>query len=475
MWHKELREHLKQIRPPAIGDLSLRAQTTLSLGGLAAISLTALSLLQSLLVPDSGVPGIHEILFERGGITYSHWPKDLDNRLGEDVKDRLDQARVGLSRLDFLVANIQPRTFDLVVDTDNPFVWRPLQDNWRLGLEIFRAAGHLERLIVKQWLDQSNFSPHLSSMEKWVVTDFILYEFVGLRHIYDPFSQTLVPLGRSPQWPDILLTWEEFCHTRLRPIELLDFCPQSPPPVVPPPDLEWSYFQMFTYLLIQDFRSLALPQQLEWLFRVGQRDFVRPNLSESATEEIPEKFPTAAQNKKLEATPKISTPHFSSLRRKIQLPPRAPAAADPLEAQSRLEAPVDRHVNLVVLFEDQNLYRESKDSFINQASTHQSNLSYFPWPKLTRPFSAASHLPSRAPTNLTAAAPQNWLSYDREVFSLQTMRDIYLPNLAFKIHRLVWISCKSESPPPLWAALTESLIRIGHCPGDPTPELAWLL
>lgn len=131
-----------------------------------------------------------------------------------------------LSSITNALESIRPfeKKLRLIIRKDNPLKFEIKNSQLQIGTSLLRAEGHLERGLIKLWIDEKKSAKNVQTQlsdEVWA--DFLYYAIKGSLAMEDPLTGVQTRVGMT-QWPQVLKNTETYCDSAWKLSEHFESC-----------------------------------------------------------------------------------------------------------------------------------------------------------------------------------------------------------------------------------------------------------
>lgn len=130
------------------------------------------------------------------------------NKYTEDIAKRLEVIATVLKQSQLELPSLQ-----ITVDETKPLVFKVQQRKLLIGSALLEASSHLERGIIKTWLDHNIKSSKFAvSLFNESLSDLIYFIIFGHLDIQDPLNHGVAKLNTA-KWPQVLKNLDTYCES----------------------------------------------------------------------------------------------------------------------------------------------------------------------------------------------------------------------------------------------------------------------
>lgn len=130
-----------------------------------------------------------------------------------------------LYQLALVLEKIQPMKTkaQVIVDENNPLVYRIEKNQIHIGKSLVLTPGHLEHAIIRLWLQSAEVQDEQVKLFDQSLADLIYYATFGRIDRQDPVTELYPELGIA-RWPQVLKNLDVYCESAWRSSEDFERC-----------------------------------------------------------------------------------------------------------------------------------------------------------------------------------------------------------------------------------------------------------
>ncbi|MCB0385303.1 MAG: hypothetical protein KDD43_07905 [Bdellovibrionales bacterium] len=151
------------------------------------------------------------------------WERSYLESRHRELKERIEI----LTRATMLGFSKSRRPFHLKVTSQDPFQFEWKSDTLNIGWEWTRAAGHLEKALLQEWLRRQNNVIQQDRFQQEVLGYLILGFLQDHLMIEDPYTREKIDLQSPASWLRWAMNLEEYCYSPWVSYDQLSFCDRT--------------------------------------------------------------------------------------------------------------------------------------------------------------------------------------------------------------------------------------------------------